>query len=295
MSKGYVSLQNDDVELDDDDERDENPNWEAEARTPPISPRPASDDVVVNAIKSAKALMPRKWEVPSATDAMMAACGIGAMVTTVFGKLIGTQLRIKEMVPMSKTRWAKFVGGSFASAYASAIPAVGQVVSPLGTAIASRAEGKGKANVAKDTGMALAGSAIDGAASIASLGGYTAYTEVMAGIGTSLAIFLKAKYYADTWRESKNLIEERLQVLSSVRPEGASWGVTRAWKKEVAFLKRQVQKCGDRGEGFNEIADKYDKEIKERIEKLKNLFRNEKDRALNQPLLAGGERSDDNL
>ena len=195
---------------------------------------------------------------------------------------------------MSKARWSKFIGGSFTSAYASAIPAVGQFVTPFAAGIASRAEGKGKANVARDAAVALGGSAIDSAATIATLGGYVAYTSVMAGIGTALAIFLKAKFYADTWVESQGIIQQRLAVLRSIGNEaaGASWIVRRKWQRQVDYLQRQVNKCRERGEGFDKIADDWDKEMKKRIEKLKNALRGEESRALHEPLFPRGGQSD---
>ena len=224
----------------------------------------------------------------------MAAQGLGKLAETAFGAIIGTQLSIKEMFPMSKARWSKFIGGSFTSAYASAIPAVGQFVTPIATAIASRAEGKGKANVARDAGVAMGGSAIDGAATIATLGAYAAYSSVMAGIGTALAIFLKAKFYADTWVESEGIIQQRLAGLRSIGNAAAraSLNVRSEWETQVKFLQRQVNNCRKRGEGFGKIADECDKEMKKRIEKLKNLGRGEENRALNKPLFAGRMQSD---
>ncbi len=254
----------------------------------------ALDNVVINAIANSNSLMARKWAFPDATQAIVAAQGLGKLAETAFGAIIGTQLSIKEMVPMSTGRWSKFIGGSFTSAYASAIPAVGQFVAPIATGIASRAEGKGKANVARDAAVALGGSAIDSAATIATLGGYVAYTSVMAGIGTALAIFLKAKFYADTWVESQGIIQQRLAVLRSIGNEAhrASLNVRSKWETQVKFLQRQVNNCRKRGEGFGEEADKWDEEMKRRIEKLKNLGRGEESRALHEPLFPRGGQSD---
>lgn len=167
-------------------------------------------------------------------------------------------------------------------------------MTPIATAIASRAEGKGKANVARDAGVAMGGSAIDGAATIATLGAYAAYSSVMAGIGTALAIFLKAKFYADTWVESEGIIQQRLAGLRSIGNAAArvSLNVRSEWETQVKFLQRQVNNCRKRGEGFGKIADECDKEMKKRIEKLKNLGRGEENRALNKPLFAGRMQSD---
>ena len=64
------------------------------------------------------------------------------------------------------------------------------------------------------------------------------------------------------------------------------------WETQVKFLQRQVNNCRKRGEGFGKIADECDKEMKKRIEKLKNLGRGEENRALNKPLFAGRMQSD---
>jgi len=284
MSTGFTVFEDDDEDEDGFDES-------------AIVVAAASDDVVQNAIKIALRPDRRRWEAPTVFDAALGACGIGALVTTVFGKVVGTSLSIKEMVPMSKERWLRFTVGGAAAAYASAIPVVGQFVAPLGAGFASAAEGKGKANVVRDVGMAAAASAIDGAASIASLGGYAAYTTATAGIGTSVAIFLKAKYYADNWSTSKLIIQERLRVLQSVRPRNVSWFERQLgldpWSKTVNFLKRQVKKCDERGAAYKEKADGLEKEINEKIEKLKSLFRSKEEREIRKPLLSGGGSSDE--
>lgn len=214
----------------------------------------------------------RVWNAPKIEDVLgNMGKGIGGTLSLFLNTISGNKPLIKEGVPMSPKRWKRYVGAEVLSAATGWIPVAGQVIG-LGTAlISSKAQGKGLSNNARDVVTNLVASSLDGVASIATLGGYAAYTVSAGALATAFQVYTKARYYSETWKETVVAIQTKKDRLEKVFNACGNLGRNDKYicNKRLLWLNTQIEKCEVRGPGYFNITKRHEEDLQK---KYKNFM-----------------------
>ncbi len=258
----------------------------------------SEDEVLINAISQAMRSSKHQWKLPDKfTVAFAVIGGVGGMATTVFDTVIGETTSLKELVPMSKEkRWPAFVSATMAAGYVESIPGLSMIGGPIMAAATARTEKKGVVGVVRSAGKAAAAGAIDTALGVASGGGYAVYQLATAWLVSAGAVWLKAKFYLDTYRTSADLFQQRANELKGIfkKLSNVSGKAVAEYQKKMTWLIRQRQKCLERGREFEKIVRDAEQKFDEAVEKAKARLKIKSD-PMKESLLGRSERSDDDF
>jgi hypothetical protein len=202
-----------------------------------------------------------RWKLPEIKEVAIetALGGVGALIETGIRSAMGEGERIKQLVPMSSERWARWVMSVSVSNHGGAVPVIGHFVTAFSGTMQSYSEGKGWRDISKDQGAAQVGGLIGDALGIGSLGGYTVYLEVAAPLKTAFTLYEQASGYVETWDQTKIQIEQiisRLDVAFRANRNFADMPTVGKFLNRRGYLEDQLTKGNNRIDKMTKTRDK---------------------------------------